>query len=180
MFCIINACGIIIPHQLSFFPLTSMASQVCLLTYFIYFLYGQKSLKNTLLLLFFVFRAICVYSAHLLSWKKNAGGDLSKLSQSRADPEVLCQKVRPKMMFNTVNSHEEIRNRYRSREGVYSERYGPSGKKAKHVEWWWWDSLTPGSDFSAVRFPCCGWSNFFLVGQVFVKATPCLPAACLS
>lgn len=140
----------------------------------------SKSLNKTLLLLFFVFRAICVYSAHLLSWKKNAGGDLSKLSPSRADPEVLCQKVSPKMVFNTVNSHEEIRNRYRSREGVYSKGYGPSGKKAKHVEWWWWDSLTPGSDFSAVRFPCCGLSNFFLVGQVFVKATPCLPAACLS
>lgn len=105
--------------------------------YLFYLLLVQTEITEKHLVVVFRFQGnLCLFSS-LTVLKKNAGGDLSKLSQSRADPEVLCQKVRPKMMFNTVNSHEEIRNRYRSREGVYSERYGPSGKKAKHVEWWW-------------------------------------------
>ncbi|RMC05249.1 hypothetical protein DUI87_18433 [Hirundo rustica rustica] len=59
------------------------------------------------------------------------GGDLSKLSQSRT--AVVCQKVNPKVVFSTANSHKEIGNGCRSREEVYSKGHEPSGKKAKHI-----------------------------------------------
>lgn len=107
------------------------------------------------------------------------GGDLNKLSQSRADLDVLCQKVSPKMVFSTANSHREIGNGYRAEKGFIPKGIGPQGRKP---------SMLCGAGetallltyFSAVRFPYCGYTWEFPHGQVLAKAMPCLPVVCLS
>lgn len=135
----------------------------------------SKSPKNTS----FFFRRIHLFSS-LTVLKTSLGGHLRKPSQSRADLEVQYQKISPKLLFSTANSHKEIGDGGRSREGVCSGGHGLPGQKAKHaVWWWWWDSSTPGSNLSAVKISMSWLKCFFPHGQVFVKQCPdcLLPAS---
>lgn len=159
-FHMINTCRVIIHPSAQLLPSQIRASQICPFAYFFtscLHCKDSKSPKNTS---FFFQENSPIQLTYCL--ENISGGHLRKPSQSRADLEVQYQKISPKPLFSTANSHKEIGDGGRSREGVCSGGHGLPGQKAKHAVWWWWgDSSTPGSNLSAVKISMLWLKCFF-------------------